>query len=310
MKAFLITIIAIFAFSEVAVAASETPAFTPLPEPPSWWATLIGGKEADRSMFPATVVQRSGGGSCTATVIGPRTLISAAHCMNDGGTVRFSLVTGKSYTAKCEHHKDYENNATADWALCLIDREVNGITYEILSMDRSIPKVGEEILLTGYGCTRKGGGGGNDGVLRVGYAKVTRTPSKGNWDIVTRGDVALCFGDSGGPAFYVENDSRKMISVNSRGNIDDTSYLSKTLANETFSGWLADWTKRNGSQKICGIDQTANCYGGEDQPPKDSPPSPDPRGEGGSSRSTVWIIIAALVGVLGLGLWWWNRRKK
>ncbi len=108
-------------------------------------------------------------------------------------------------------------------------------------------------MLTGYGCVQPGGGGGNDGTYRIGEAKVSSIPSRDN-DIVTRGGAALCFGDSGGPAFKylnAEKTKRVVISVNSRGDIRTTSYLPAThtaMAKKFFK----DFAEKNGL-KICGV---------------------------------------------------------
>jgi len=284
--------------------ASEKESFKPLPEPQGIWATLIGGQIADRTKFPATVLQRAEGGMCSATIIGPRVLISAAHCSDMGETVHFSVHTGESYSAKCSHHPDYKDNETADWNLCLIDREVKGITYETLSMDRTIPKKGSRVMLTGYGCTDEGGQGGIDGELRWGMVTVTRTPKRGDWDIITKGDVALCYGDSGSSAFYVgaEGDNRWMISVNSRGNIKDTSYLSKTLQNDVFSGWLKGWAASN-SVQVCGLSSLPSCRSNS----RAVPPKPEP-GKPTDPGAPWWIWALILVGG-GLGAWGFGWAK-
>lgn len=280
------------------------------PKPTGIMATLIGGDEAHAEDFPATVYISDGSGRCTATLIGPESLISAAHCMDDDSAVVFTLLTGKTHRARCRHHPDYKQNETADWALCYLDTPVlEGVTFESISMDRTIPRRGDRILLSGYGCTKEGGGGGNDGTLRVGYAEVIQVPRRGDWDIVTKGDVALCFGDSGGPAFYTWGSddlspaNRVLVSVNSRGNIKDTSYLSKTLQNEVFSSWVRNWAAANETE-ICGINDVEGCRQRVDPPP-DGGPKPDPKpqpepDQGGGTPIWQWILI--ILGLLG-GVW-------
>jgi hypothetical protein len=299
--------------------------FQPLPPKPTAlddkiYSTLIGGDEARAEDFPATVYSTDGSGRCTATLIGPQVLITAAHCVDNGGQVFFTLLTGQQHRGVCQHHPDYDNNKTADWALCRLEEEAD-VEFETLSMDRTIPARGDRILLTGYGCTAQGGGGGNDGTLRYGFAEVIQTPRSGNWDIITRGSVALCFGDSGGPAFHTYGSEdptgrRVMISVNSRGNIKDTSYLSKTLQNSVFSGWLKAWAADQ-LVTVCGVSRTEGCRsagappppdpGEPDTPPDpdgDTPPAPDP---GKSAPWWIWILI---LGGGGLGAWLVSWIKK
>ena len=275
--------------------ASHSISFLQLPNIDEVQPTLIGGTPVDPKKFPAVLYTRQGGSRCTSTLIGDRTLITASHCVDDGGSAQFTIA-GVNYSSKCNHHPDYDNNQTADWALCYVDKSVKNVNFESLSMNSAIPKVGEQILLTGYGCIKEGGGGGNDGILRIGHVEVIKTPNNGNWDIVTKGKTALCFGDSGGPAFYESNGKRWQISVNSRGNIKDTSYLSKTLANPVFSDWIAKWAA-NHSTNICGV-SGYNCFKDNPQPTLEPRPDPtngpiDPKDGADPSDSNLlgWLLI-------------------
>lgn len=288
-----------FLFLLSGIAAAAGTEFKPVERPTR--PTLIGGTPVDPADFPAVLYTSQGGSLCTSTLIGPRTLLTASHCVRDGGSASFTLA-GRRYSSVCKHHPDYDENETADWALCYVSAEVVGIHFETLSMNRAIPQVGDYLLLTGYGCTNSQGQGGNDGILRSGRAKVVQIPSAGDWDIVTKGDVALCFGDSGGPAFYEYPDGRVQVSVNSRGDIRETSYLSKTLANDVFSGWLRAWSQAHGT-KVCGLD------GHDCRPiaPTLSPtpePSPDPKPPAGPLTWWDWLIIVGAIIGLSVVAWW------
>lgn len=235
------------------------------PEP-----TLIGGRAADPKDWPASVYASMNGAACTATVVGEKVLFIASHCVNNGGSASFKI-NGKQYTSKCEHSPDYRRDSTADWALCVVSEKVEGIQYEVVNQDEQLVKVGDEVLLTGFGCIRQGGGGGNDGTYRVGEAKVQRV-TQGDNDIVTKGGAALCFGDSGGPAFkYLDEAKTKrvQISINSRGDIRTMSYLS-AVHTAPAKKFLKDWSQKNGV-KICGVHEDAvGCRNGV---------MPDPRSE-------------------------------
>lgn len=219
--------------------------------------TLIGGRPADPSDWPASVYATMGNARCTATVVGERTLFIAAHCVANGGTATFS-VGANNYTSVCTQSADYAGNATADYALCLVDRKVTGISYENVSADLGILAVGDEITLTGYGCIQPGGGGGNDGTYRIGEGTIQRLPVTNSNDIVVQGGAALCFGDSGGPAFkYLDpgKTKRVLISINSRGDIRSVSYLvsvATAQAKRFISAYMAQ-TK----VLICGVSPDA-----------------------------------------------------
>lgn len=223
--------------------------------------TLIGGEPAKPEEWPATVYSSQGNSRCTATVVGEKVLFIAAHCVGNGRTATFR-VAGKRYSSTCTHSPKYNNNSTADWALCLVSEVVEGIKYEVLSQDAALVKVGDAILLTGYGCTQPGGSGGNDGVYRIGQSKILRLPSGSSNDIVTKGGAALCYGDSGGPAFALLHDGRRLqLSINSRGDIKETSYLSAVYTSDA-KDFIASWSQSK-NVKLCGVHEDApNCRGG------------------------------------------------
>ncbi|NCX94665.1 MAG: hypothetical protein EBX40_08315, partial [Gammaproteobacteria bacterium] len=123
----------------------------------------------------------------------------------------------------------------------------------------------------GMGCVKQGGGGGNDDVFRIGEAQVTRLPVANN-DIVTQGNVALCFGDSGGSVFWKDPQGiYKVAGVNSRGDIRTTSYLSAVFTKDAKS-FYSSWASQN-KTTICGLSVDAkNCRGQNNEPD----PSPVP----------------------------------
>lgn len=233
-------------------------------EPP----TLIDGEPAPVGEWPASVYASMNGARCSATVVGPRTLAIAAHCVSNNGSASFSVGANR-YTSRCQHSPDYRGNSTADYALCVIDKEVIGIEFETFLTDASQISVGDTVRLSGYGCTKPGGGGGNDGIFRIGTSKVTRVPSGNNNDVVTQGNKgALCFGDSGGGAYLEVGKNRWLFGVNSRGDIETTSYLSAWFSTQG-KRFIESWANSSG-QKICGIHaDTIGCRGAKQREPVD-----------------------------------------
>jgi hypothetical protein len=220
--------------------------------------TLINGLPAEPGDWPASVYAKMGDAACSATIVGERVLLMASHCMSEGAKVSFTA-HANNYTARCNHHPEYRRNSTADWALCLIDRPVTGVPFEVLGVNEKLT-IGETVTLTGYGCIRPGGGGGNDGIFRIGDATVQGLPSGSTYDVVTKGGGALCFGDSGGSAYRLHDDGNRFIfGVNSRGDIQTMSYL-PSVASKSFVSWAQSWAKTNNNVKICGLhDDAASC---------------------------------------------------
>lgn len=227
--------------------------------------TLIGGRPADPKDWPASVYASMGGARCSATVVGPETLIIASHCVSHGGSASFQIGPN-SYTSKCSRSPLYRQGTDHDLALCKITRKVEGIPYENVNINPELIKVGQEILLTGYGCIQPGGGGGNDGIYRIGEAKITALPDP--YDLTAKGKAALCFGDSGGPAFIYLDEAktkRVQISVNSKGDIRTTSYLTVTSSKASID-FMKSWATEN-NVGICGVTAgVAGCREGSKQP--------------------------------------------
>ena len=225
--------------------------------------TLIGGSIADKKEYPEVIYISDGGGRCSATVIGPRVILTAGHCVEDLGRIRpasFELENELIFTvgldvfaARCEQAPLYrEKEEDHDLALCTVDHE---LPLKYASVASQGPRLRDKVVLMGYGCTRRGGGGGNDGVLRMGLAPVTDLPYPGYHWYHTRGNSALCFGDSGGPNFAQtkRGETHQIIGVNSRGDISRLSMLIAlwTKPSQDFFKYFAQKNK----VQICGINK-------------------------------------------------------
>lgn len=229
---------------------------------------LRGGREADPQQWPATFWKRfSPTEACTGSIVGPQVVLLAAHCIADKGLLTFKA-GGTPYEADCFRHPQYQavpRNKSADYALCKVRTVVTGVPFERLNTDPGRLAIGAMLLLTGFGCTTDSGTGGQDDIYRIGDAQIRSLPGgpSDNY-LTTKGTVALCFGDSGGPAFLVaSNGTRLQVSVNSRvgqdamGRLTDTSFLS-SVSSPQARDFIATWPGKG--SKICGVhDDATGC---------------------------------------------------
>lgn len=236
---------------------------------------LINGRPVNPGEFDEVVNIREGGGMCTATIIGPRVILTAGHCTREGGEItpvseEATYVFEKDqmiYKAKCTLAPSYRDGrrgqGSQDIALCKTNRPLD---VKFASVTDKEPSPGEKAVLIGYGCIRsKPPRKGNDGILRVGKAVVKKSSTDSNHHWYTGGESLLCYGDSGGPAFLdmedFENEHHYVAGVNSMGDFFSTSLLTSVKRSMDF---IRDFEIAN-DVKVCGSLMT--CDGGE-PPPK------------------------------------------
>ena len=182
---------------------------------PRAFAVINGTRQLD-SLFPEVVRLQSRKTLCTATIIGPRVILSAAHCASPRGAS--FVYGGERYRVKYVMSRLYSSKGH-DISVGLVDRVIKNAVYAHVPALRNSPlAIGGAIHLAGFGCTKKSGVGA--GKLRVGSTHVFGLDDE---NFVSIGGGAVCFGDSGGPTFVRKNGQRHLVGVNSRGNIRNIS---------------------------------------------------------------------------------------
>jgi len=237
-------------------------------------ATVLGGgREAKPEEWPASYF----GNGCTWTLIGPRVLLGARHCIADGGTVYLKRdpagVIQDLYTGKCSvSFPKLEGDISADWALCALNEAVVGenIEYEVVDLKPSRISKSKPLHLAGYGCQKPGMP--TDEKFREGFSTVNFLPgyyaSRKNWIETHRAiDAAggetgayICEGDSGGAVYVMETNGRRfVVAVNSHRDAagHGISFLS-VISSEEAKAFIEDWRQKQAAlghvTAICGLD--------------------------------------------------------
>ncbi|ACM38196.1 trypsin-like serine protease [Agrobacterium vitis] len=227
---------------------------------------IHGTVPARTTDWPATLYANVDDHShCTATIVGPHVILTAAHCLPPSG--KFTAIVHQiAYHATCTKPDGWPNDPSDDYALCSTDGDAIPVVYEMISFNPKAVALGVKITLAGYGCSDQYQNGA--GTFRIGYAPVVRMPNVPDKtyvfdrnSVVTQG-AAICPGDSGGGAFLetptAAGTYRAIVGVNSRVDMSKlTSYLSATFSPDGRA-FFQSWSKEKSAQ-ICGLGAVQGC---------------------------------------------------
>lgn len=216
---------------------------------------LIRGIPVDRGTFPeALYVRNQVGEQCSATVVGKYAILTAAHCVERSKVIQVIQHDWLHMVASCETHDKWDG-FDFDIALCKTEFYV---PVHPASLRLAYPRLGQQVILSGFGCTNLLRTGGNNGIFSVGVSTVSELPGDTNF-FQTYQEAAVCSGDSGGAAYLMMDDpgseDHYIIGVNSRGDMVERSLMTSIFTLPVIR-WIKDWSRRYHT-KICGVNR--NC---------------------------------------------------
>jgi hypothetical protein len=230
-------------------------------------STIDGGTRQNPEIWPATLKYNLGDQfTCTSTIVGEKTVITAAHCLQNGATanIRFQK-DGVSVTLRCDHHPLYQRTGLInDIALCLSDKAIpTSFLYENLDMRKERIAMKTSLFLLGYGCrnVQDVGDPTKIGQLYGGRSEVDKMPTAVDDHLETQGGVVICPGDSGGAAYVLadtESGPRAIVGINS-GYFAMPRVSAISTFSEAAAKFIVKWSADHNTV-ICGVnDDATNC---------------------------------------------------
>ncbi len=239
------------------------------------------------------MLDKKGLPTCTAVAVGPKVILTAAHCVDNGkgkSVPVFAYIAGKSYPLSCTMHTNWVSAQSgfyikndADIALCKPEGDVDipSIKYESIDWKTKIP-TGTSVILSGFGCTsiwpdihgqieytvdNKTLHMGRSKLERINFSLNNNKGSMFTTLAKTKEDAALCPGDSGGPLFHESNNIRSVVGINSAVKAvpaGDSFYLRSIFASIGSSSvlhFIKEWKANNSNPTICGYEADKGTLG-------------------------------------------------
>jgi secreted trypsin-like serine protease len=167
---------------------------------------IVNGAECSTANSPVVLLNmkdRDGlqSGSCTGTVIAPRAILTAAHCLpSTTASIKVFLGVGPELNAASfAPHPGYNGGTTLDVGVVLMPEDIPRTPIPLL-LSRDA-RVGETAVLTGWGKDATG----VTSTLRAGVATITAVTSLALQTSFSANFSSVCQGDSGGPILLLES---------------------------------------------------------------------------------------------------------
>jgi MYXO-CTERM domain-containing protein len=212
---------------------------------------------------PATVYLDLGGGGCSGTLVTPKTIVTAKHCLSSSIDVFFGTKASGEGTWLETVASKRKGHPSGDIAMLTLAEDSTVAPFPMIKGDLA-EHVGEAIRIAGFGVTSENGGG--SGTKRQGMAMLQSLD--GDIMYATNQPSGTCYGDSGGPNFMTIDGQEVLIGVTSFGTAACGSGLDGSVRIDTYRDWIAEYIATNDPASC---DADSRCATGCAQPDPDCP---------------------------------------
>lgn len=228
-------------------------------------SSVVNGQP--HSGHPSCGKLTTGSSLCTATLVGKKTVVTAAHCVSPGWSHTFT-VGGQAYKSASVHrHPKYNSyQLTYDIAVVML-QDAPSVQGAVINTTE--PPVGTEITIVGYGKT--GEWNSDAGVKRMAKSTIAElTPTRIRIPASNSSAAGnICNGDSGGPSYAMVNGQEVHVGVHSTKSGSCGSGGHDTRV-DTFADWISQTT--SGDVNKPGAPPPGGGGGGTAPPPSDTQP--------------------------------------
>jgi hypothetical protein len=174
-------------------------------------AQALGGaaaSESGRLDRRAVMVLGSRGNACTGTVLSPRIVITAAHCVSGSGRYAVAYREGGSpvlqEAAEVARHPEFRTGARVSIDIALVRLKLplpDRFVVSGIDRDTDNDRVGDTLTVAGFGLMRDGDEASAGTLRQAGVTVLPRYYPRYLRLGRSAGDLQICRGDSGGPVF-------------------------------------------------------------------------------------------------------------